>query len=95
MILCIAKRITEVNSNNYCVPDRDYKQTKDKRKEQADKMNYFDCHVDTLTEIVKPGDTLWHIAKKYKTSVEKILKTNEDILDPDKINVGQKIFVIR
>ena len=21
-------------------------------------MNYFDCHVDTLTEIVKPGDTL-------------------------------------
>ena len=45
--------------------------------------------------IVKPGDTLWHIAKKYKTSVEKILKTNEDILDPDKINVGQKIFVIR
>lgn len=33
--------------------------------------------------------------KKYKTSVEKILKTNEDILDPDKINVGQKIFVIR
>ena len=45
--------------------------------------------------IVKPGDTLWHIAKKYKNSVEKILKTNEDILDPDKINVGQKIFVIR
>ena len=30
----------------------------DKRKEQADKMNYFDCHVDTLTEILKPGDTL-------------------------------------
>ena len=21
-------------------------------------MNYFDCHVDTLTEILKPGDTL-------------------------------------
>ena len=45
--------------------------------------------------IVKPGDTLWNIAKKYKTSVEKILKTNEDILDPNNINVGQKIFVIR
>ena len=30
----------------------------DKRKVQADKMNYFDCHVDTLTEILKPGDTL-------------------------------------
>ena len=70
MILCIAKRITEVNSNNYCVPDRDYKQTKDKRKEQADKMNYFDCHVDTLTEIVKPGDTLeenWRFCRKLYT----------------------------
>ena len=21
-------------------------------------MNYFDCHADTLTEIVKPGDSL-------------------------------------
>ena len=21
-------------------------------------MNYFDCHADTLTEIVKPGDCL-------------------------------------
>lgn len=45
--------------------------------------------------IVKPGDTLWNIAKKYKTSVDKILKTNEDILDEDKINAGQKIFIIR
>ena len=34
----------------------------DKRKEQADKMNYFDCHVDTLTEILKPGDTLDEIS---------------------------------
>lgn len=44
--------------------------------------------------IVKPGDTLWKIAKKYKTSVEKIVKIN-DITDPDKIDVGQKILIIR
>lgn len=44
--------------------------------------------------IVKPGDTLWKIAKKYKTSVEKIVKIN-DIADPDKIDVGQKILIIR
>ncbi len=44
--------------------------------------------------IVKPGDTLWNIAKKYKTSVDKIVKTN-DIIDPDAISVGQKILVIR
>lgn len=54
------------------------------------------ANIDSMNiYIVKPGDTLWNIAKKYKTSVEKILKTNEDILDPDNINVGQKIFVIR
>lgn len=45
--------------------------------------------------IVKPGDTLWNIAKKYKTSVDKLLATNEDILDKDNINVGQKILIIR
>lgn len=60
----------------------------------ADKLDI--ASLDSMNiYIVKPGDTLWNIAKKYKTSVEKILKTNEDILDPDKINVGQKIFVIR
>lgn len=44
--------------------------------------------------IVKPGDSLWKIAKKYKTSIEKIVKTN-DITNPDEIEVGQKLLVIR
>ncbi|MEG1705678.1 MAG: DUF3794 domain-containing protein [Clostridia bacterium] len=44
--------------------------------------------------IVKPKDTLWSIAKKYKTTVEKIVKTN-DIINPDIIDVGQKILIIR
>lgn len=44
--------------------------------------------------IVKPGDSLWKIAKKYKTSIDKIVKIN-DIVDPDKIEVGQKILIIR
>ncbi len=44
--------------------------------------------------VVKSGDTLWSIAKKYKTSVEKIIKTNE-IVEPDVIDIGQKILVIR
>lgn len=44
--------------------------------------------------IVKSGDTLWSIAKKYKTSVDKIVKTN-DIVDPNVIDIGQKILVIR
>lgn len=44
--------------------------------------------------IVKPKDTLWSIAKKYKTTVDKIVKTN-DIINPDVIDVGQKILIIR
>lgn len=45
--------------------------------------------------IVKKGDTLWSIAKKYKTSVDKILQTNDNIVDENVIDVGQKIFIIR
>ncbi len=44
--------------------------------------------------IVKKGDTLWDIAKKYKTSVAKIANTN-DITDENKIDIGQKLLVIR
>ncbi len=44
--------------------------------------------------IVKPKDTLWSIAKKYNTTVEKIIQTN-DLTDQSIINVGQKILIIR
>lgn len=44
--------------------------------------------------IVKPGDSLWKIAKKYKTSIDKIIKSN-DISNPNEIDVGQKLLIIR
>ena len=44
--------------------------------------------------IVKPKDTLWSIAKKYKTSVDKIVMTN-NIENPDVIDVGDKLLIIR
>lgn len=44
--------------------------------------------------IVKKGDTLWDIAKKYKTTVDKIANIN-NILDENKIDIGQKILIIR
>ena len=44
--------------------------------------------------IVRPGDSLWKISKKYKTSVDKIVKIN-NIEDPDVIDIGQKILIIR
>lgn len=44
--------------------------------------------------IVKKGDTLWSIAKKYKTTVAKIANVN-NINDENKIDVGQKLLLIR
>ena len=42
--------------------------------------------------IVKPGDTLWKIAKKFNTTIEELAKKN-GIEDVNKINVGQKIYI--
>lgn len=44
--------------------------------------------------IVKKGDTLWDIAKKYKTTVDKISNVN-NIVDENKIDIGQKLLIIR
>lgn len=41
--------------------------------------------------IVKSGESLWSIAKKYNTTVEKIKKDNK--LTSDKLNVGQKLSI--
>ena len=46
---------------------------------------------------VKPGDTLWKIAKQHYgdgSLYPDIFKANQDILtDPDKIKVGQKLRI--
>lgn len=41
---------------------------------------------------VKPGDTLWKIAKRYRSTVEDIARVN-GIEDPDKIDVGMQLFI--
>ena len=37
--------------------------------------------------VVKDGDTLWKIAKKYGSTVDDIVRVN-GIENPDKINIG-------
>ena len=44
--------------------------------------------------MVQPGDTLWKIAKRYRTTVENILAVNE-IENPDLIYPGQKLLIIK
>ncbi|BCN28808.1 DUF3794 and LysM peptidoglycan-binding domain-containing protein [Anaeromicropila herbilytica] len=59
-----------------------------------------DIDVDKLQEIpsivgyiVKPGDSLWNIAKKYYTTVDNIKEVNE--LEHDTIKTGDKILIIK
>lgn len=42
--------------------------------------------------IVRPGDTLWTIAKLYKVSVESLKRYNR-ISNPHQIYIGQKIYI--
>lgn len=44
--------------------------------------------------MVQPRDTLWKIAKRYRTTVENILAVNE-IENPDLIYPGQKLLIIK
>lgn len=64
----------------------------------SDKIEEEDLDISNLDSmniyIVKPKDSLWSIAKKYNTTVDKIVQTN-DITDQSIINVGQKILIIR
>ena len=41
---------------------------------------------------VKPGDTLWNIAKKFRSTIKDITKIN-DIGDENKIFVGDQLFI--
>ena len=42
---------------------------------------------------VQPGDTLWSIAKRYRTSVENIKEDNE--LESDRLQTGDIIKIFR
>ncbi len=44
--------------------------------------------------MVKQGDTLWNISKKYKTTMENIINLN-NIENPDNLTIGQKLFIPR
>ena len=44
--------------------------------------------------LVKKGDTLWQIAKRYGSTVDDIVRTN-GIEDENRITPGQKLFIPR
>lgn len=63
--------------------------------QDIDEQNINEDDFDSMyIYIVKKGDTLWSIAKKYKTTVAKIANVN-NINDENKIDIGQKLLLIR
>jgi len=58
-------------------------------KEAKDCNNY-----SMVIYFVKPGDTLWKIAKMFKSTIEDIAEVNK-IENVDKINVGQQLYIPR
>ena len=51
-----------------------------------------ECPYSMVIYFVKPGDTIWKIAKKYKSTVSDIARVN-NIENPDKISVGMQLFI--
>ena len=43
---------------------------------------------------VKSGDTLWNIAKRFRSTVDEIARIN-GIEDVDRLNVGEQLFIPR
>lgn len=61
--------------------------------EQIDiEENREDERFSIVVYFVKPGDTLWKIAKMFKSTVSNISKLN-DIENENKINVGEQLFI--
>lgn len=42
--------------------------------------------------VIGEGDTLWHLAKKYNTTMEDLIKLN-DIENPDELVIGEKLII--
>ncbi len=94
------KQFTVSNENVDCDIEISYKQnnnnlktisiiedvvTKDVEEEDAYKMFMY---------FVKPGDTIWKIAKKFKVCMEDIININ-NIENADKINIGDRLYIMR
>ena len=58
-------------------------------KELQNKDDY-----SVIVYFVKPNDTIWKIAKKFRVTMESIIKLN-DLENPDLIYPGDKLYVLR
>lgn len=63
--------------------------------EEVDMEESKDCNTYSMViYFVKPGDTLWSIAKMFRSTVEDIARVN-DIENINKIRIGQQLYIPR
>ena len=79
--------------------DAEYEELKEKNPPVYWKITEFpNSDVFTLDVaigryVVRKGDNLYRIAKRYNTTVENLLANNSDIKDPRRIQIGQTIII--
>ena len=76
--------VTTISSNADINIIDDIQEDENKNINQHSMVIYF----------VKPGDSLWKIAKKFGSTVEEIARVN-GIDVADKINIGKQLFIPR
>ena len=59
-------------------------------EKECEKKNEYSM----VVYFVKPCDTIWKIAKMFKVTMESIITAN-DLENPDKINVGDKLYIVK
>lgn len=59
-------------------------------EKECEKKNEYSM----VVYFVKPCDTIWKIAKMFKVTMESIINANE-LENPDKINVGDKLYIVK
>ncbi len=60
-----------------------------------DAMTMQRCPPNTVAYVIKPGDTLYSLARRFGTTVDAILSINPLITDPESLRVGQRICIPR
>lgn len=77
-----------IRSNNLITKDISYI-SKVTEKEETEKSEY-----NMFMYFVKSGDTIWKIAKRFKVKMEDIIKLN-NLENPDKINIGDRLYIMK
>ena len=64
-------------------------------------INQVECDADAqipqipsvVVYFIRPGDTLWNIAKRFRTTPEQLLENNN--VDPENLQIGSPVYIFR